>query len=479
MNMWSSGRRRVLQDLLSQPAVRSFSLSPAQNTVVVERWWQVPLSKVGSSPRLHPRRHKIYKLVEDTKQTPKKNMELILTKTVPKLGGRGDTVLVKKCIGRNKLLPQGLAVYPSPENKQMFQEEIKRLREGKPEDRIQTRTGQLTVELLKQSKLKINKMPSDDFQLNKEIVCRQFEKKLGIVVPPHALSLPFESVQEVGEYWCEVKVNGINMVRIPVSLMPYEDQSASYQRQLKIQMQQAAADISEPAAAAAVEVVSVAAVEEVAVKAVSVAAVEEVAVKAVSVAAAEEVAVKAVSVAAAEEVAVKAVSDAAAEEVAVKAVSDAAAEEVAVKAVSDAAAEGVAVKAVSDAAAEEVAVKVVSDAAAEEVAVKVVSDAAAEEVAVKVVSDAAAEEVAVKVVLDAAPEEVAVKAESDAAPEEATVKAVSNAEVEAEAGKDCVSKVGEAAASAGVSAAAEEETAAGTPASQDTTVPPNDSPKKD
>lgn len=41
------------------------------------------------------------------------------------LGGRGDTVFVKKSVGRNKLLPQGLAVYPSLENKQMFAEELR------------------------------------------------------------------------------------------------------------------------------------------------------------------------------------------------------------------------------------------------------------------------------------------------------------------------------------------------------------------
>lgn len=41
------------------------------------------------------------------------------------LGGRGDTVFVKKSVGRNKLLPQGLAVYPSPENKKIFAEELR------------------------------------------------------------------------------------------------------------------------------------------------------------------------------------------------------------------------------------------------------------------------------------------------------------------------------------------------------------------
>ncbi|XP_037329941.2 39S ribosomal protein L9, mitochondrial [Pungitius pungitius] len=247
--MWSSGRR-VLQDLLSQPAVRSFSLTPPQNTVVVERWWQVPLSKVGRPPRLHPRRHRIYKLVEDTKLAPKEKMELILTQTVPKLGGRGDTVFVKKSVGRNKLLSQGLAVYPSPDNKQMFAEELRILREGKLEERIQTRTGLMTVEILKRSKLKIHQMPVEEFQLNKEVVCRHFQKKLGVVVPPHALSLPFESVRDAGDYWCDITVNGMDTVRVPISLLPYEDPSASYQRQLKAERQQTEADISEPAAAA-------------------------------------------------------------------------------------------------------------------------------------------------------------------------------------------------------------------------------------
>ncbi|KAL6099660.1 mrpl9 [Pungitius sinensis] len=246
--MWSSGRR-VLQDLLSQPAVRSFSLTPPQNTVVVERWWQVPLSKVGRPPRLHPRRHRIYKLVEDTKLAPKEKMELILTQTVPKLGGRGDTVFVKKSVGRNKLLSQGLAVYPSPDNKQMFAEELRILREGKLEERIQTRTGLMTVEILKRSKLKIHQMPVEEFQLNKEVVCRHFQKKLGVVVPPHALSLPFESVRDAGYYWCDITVNGMDTVRVPISLLPYEDPSASYQRQLKAERQQTEPDISEPAAA--------------------------------------------------------------------------------------------------------------------------------------------------------------------------------------------------------------------------------------
>lgn len=40
----------------------------------------------------------------------------------------------------------------------------------------------------------------------------------------------------------------MDKVRIPISVVPYEDQSADHRRELKAQKQQAAADISDPAA---------------------------------------------------------------------------------------------------------------------------------------------------------------------------------------------------------------------------------------
>lgn len=41
----------------------------------------MPLAGEGRKPRLH-RRHRVYKLVEDTKHRPKDNLELILTQSV-------------------------------------------------------------------------------------------------------------------------------------------------------------------------------------------------------------------------------------------------------------------------------------------------------------------------------------------------------------------------------------------------------------
>lgn len=57
------------------------SLPDHQSTVIVERWWKVPLAGEGRKPRLH-RRHRVYKFVEDTKHRPKDHLELILTQSV-------------------------------------------------------------------------------------------------------------------------------------------------------------------------------------------------------------------------------------------------------------------------------------------------------------------------------------------------------------------------------------------------------------
>ncbi|XP_068946099.1 large ribosomal subunit protein bL9m [Petaurus breviceps papuanus] len=199
---------------------RNFGLSQSWNTVIVERWWKVPLAAEGQSPRLR-RRHRVYRLVEDTQHQPQGTMELILTQTMEGLGIRGETVTVKKSLGRNKLLPEGLAVYPSPENKKMFEAENELRQEGKLE-KLQTKTGVTTVKFLKNCHLEVGMKNNVKWELNPEIVCRHFFRNLGVVVSPHALKLPEEPITRWGEYWCEVTVNGLDTVRVPMSVVNFE-----------------------------------------------------------------------------------------------------------------------------------------------------------------------------------------------------------------------------------------------------------------
>uniref|UniRef100_A0A8C5QYB3 Large ribosomal subunit protein bL9m n=1 Tax=Leptobrachium leishanense TaxID=445787 RepID=A0A8C5QYB3_9ANUR len=214
-----AGENRSLGSSVQASAGPSHSARRCRRgTVMVERWWQVPLAKEGEEPYLHPRRHRIYRKLEDTMQNKKEKMELILTQTVHKFGSRGDVVLVEKAVGRNKLLPQGLAVYPSPENKQMFEEE-KREEGAKPNQ--QTWTGKLTVDFLKKSRLEVGMMNDVTWELTKEMVCRNFRKKLGVVVPPETLKIPEEKITSYGEYWCEVTVNGLDTVRLPMDVVDF------------------------------------------------------------------------------------------------------------------------------------------------------------------------------------------------------------------------------------------------------------------
>ncbi|XP_062453890.1 large ribosomal subunit protein bL9m [Rhea pennata] len=227
--------------VVAAAASRALSLSHGRPTVVVERWWQVPLSKEGREPRLHPRRHRIYRLVEDTKHLPKKDLELILTQSVENLGSRGDVVFVKKSMGRNKLLPQGLAVYASPENRKMFEEEKKLRQEGKLEA-IQTQSGEKTIRFLKNCHLEVGMKNNVKWELNNEIVARHFFRNLRVFVPPHALKLPDEPITRWGEYWCDVTVNGLETVRVPMSVVQFmRPKTKRYKHWLALQKAQLAA----------------------------------------------------------------------------------------------------------------------------------------------------------------------------------------------------------------------------------------------
>ncbi|XP_009077326.1 PREDICTED: 39S ribosomal protein L9, mitochondrial, partial [Acanthisitta chloris] len=145
-----------------------------------------------------------FRLVQDTKHLPRGQMQLLLTQPVENFGNRGDVVTVDKRVGRNKLLPQGLAVYASPENLRRFEEE-KLQQEGKVEVR-QTQSGEKTLKFLRSCRLEVGMKNNVKWELNNEIVARHFFKNLGVSVPPHALRLPEEPITRWGQYWCDVTV---------------------------------------------------------------------------------------------------------------------------------------------------------------------------------------------------------------------------------------------------------------------------------
>eukprot|EP00058_Branchiostoma_floridae_P025469 XP_002610959.1 hypothetical protein BRAFLDRAFT_231456 [Branchiostoma floridae] len=145
-----------------------------QTTYVLKRSHPLRLLKEGHEHRLK-KMNKVYELVEETSsRDAKRKLELILTEDVPKMGKRGDVVHVRKQIGRNKLLATGLAVYASPENRQMFQDR------------------------------KISKKCELYVTCYKRFAC--FPQLL-VAAPPHTITLPEEPVDRIGSYTFTVTVS--------------------------------------------------------------------------------------------------------------------------------------------------------------------------------------------------------------------------------------------------------------------------------
>ncbi|XP_058684784.1 large ribosomal subunit protein bL9m-like isoform X3 [Poecile atricapillus] len=173
-------------------AGRALSLSPGLGSVVVERVWPVPLARLGAAPRLHPRRHRVFRLLRDGKHLPRSRMELLLTRSVQGVGRRGAVVSVGQRLGRNRLLPQGLAVYPTPENLRIFQDQDKLAQEGKLEE-LQTPSGQKTLEFLRRCRLQVGMKNNVSWELSPDIVARHFLKN----------------------------VNGLDTVRVPMDVVQF------------------------------------------------------------------------------------------------------------------------------------------------------------------------------------------------------------------------------------------------------------------
>ncbi|NXH63195.1 RM09 protein, partial [Rhabdornis inornatus] len=48
-----------------------------------------------------------------------------------------------------------------------------------------------------------------------------FPRQLRVFVPPHALRLPPEPITRWGHFWCDVTVNGLDTVRVPMDVVQF------------------------------------------------------------------------------------------------------------------------------------------------------------------------------------------------------------------------------------------------------------------
>ncbi|XP_035668885.1 39S ribosomal protein L9, mitochondrial-like [Branchiostoma floridae] len=209
--------RQLLQ--AARRSAECLSLQQRRTTYVLKRSHPLRLLKEGHEHRLK-KMNKVYELVEETSsRDAKRKLELILTEDVPKMGKRGDVVHVRKQIGRNKLLATGLAVYASPENRQMFQDR----KDEDPSQRKLSMTAEKTLEYLSQQTLTISVRDDwpEGWVMTKEHLAHWMKRKLLVVAPPHTITLPEEPVDRIGSYTFTVTINELESVEVMLEMVQH------------------------------------------------------------------------------------------------------------------------------------------------------------------------------------------------------------------------------------------------------------------
>lgn len=145
-------------------------------------------------------------------------MEIILLKSVDKLGDKGDVVKVKNGYARNFLIPQKYAILATPSNVKMM-EENKRQAAHKAAQLIEE--AEALAEKLKSAKILIETLAGADGKLFGAVTQLQLSNhlaSLGFDIDRKQLLMK-EDIRFVGEYSVEIKLHKEVIVPIDFSVV--------------------------------------------------------------------------------------------------------------------------------------------------------------------------------------------------------------------------------------------------------------------
>jgi len=133
-------------------------------------------------------------------------MEIILLQDVERLGSKDDIVTTKDGYARNYLIPQKLAIIASSSAKKMREENIKQ--RSHKEARMRTEAQELAAKLVNK-KVKIGAKVSSSGKIfgsvNTIQVAEAINKK-GFQIDRKQITLPEDSIKEVGTYTAKIKL---------------------------------------------------------------------------------------------------------------------------------------------------------------------------------------------------------------------------------------------------------------------------------
>jgi large subunit ribosomal protein L9 len=146
-------------------------------------------------------------------------MEVIFLEKIRNLGDLGDTVNVKPGYGRNFLVPQGKAVFATPDNIKVFEQRRSELE--KKAKQLLSQAEQRAAKI-NDTKLEMSVQASDEGKLYGsigpiEIVHALIEK--GIDVEKREVVLPEGPIHYVGDYQVEIHVHTDVVAQLEITVL--------------------------------------------------------------------------------------------------------------------------------------------------------------------------------------------------------------------------------------------------------------------
>ncbi|XP_012256441.2 39S ribosomal protein L9, mitochondrial [Athalia rosae] len=230
--MWYSSKSLTnhVKSLASSFLVASngFLSQQTRNTFILKRRIPPGLHKKNSRPKPLRPRHYLYDLVEDTSVKQKPNLEVILTTYVNGLGDKGDRVSLKPYKAYTELLLPGLAVYPTPE----FCEKYENKNAAAEAKLFSSPHAERTIHALSIRTLGINMSSENPWVLEKWHVRSAF-RVAGFHMPDDAITMPEKPISgpdssiEGKEFYVTITVNKTEQVKVRCRIYYWKQNSPS------------------------------------------------------------------------------------------------------------------------------------------------------------------------------------------------------------------------------------------------------------
>lgn len=159
--------------------------------------------------------------VFDDKGQPKKKLpdinipsrlNVILREAHEKLGSAGQMISVKPGHARNVLVPEGIAVYATEENKKKF------LRVDAADDSPETAVCPRFLKFLQNIQLKIQRKEGGEFfEVNEHHIALEYESQFELFVPVHCVKLD-EPINTFGDFEVNIAVRDNVLVPMKISV---------------------------------------------------------------------------------------------------------------------------------------------------------------------------------------------------------------------------------------------------------------------